>query len=699
MAKIPMGDLPSAVAQPAPDVQASPAAFGAASAQALQGLGAAGQQIAGNLYQEHEKLQDDLARTNAAVAYQTHAANVQSAVKTANEQLSSGAIDQAGYQKQVADAQQQSFEQTIGALPDNHYKNVASIQNGALNKSVALGMQDVLMKNTQQQIATNAATMLDTAGKSIVTNPATIGSTVDSTKSAYLSAAAAAGIPKPKAEETAQNWADSQYAAHAQSAAIAARGAGDLAALQQLEHDLTAPDGFYAGKLDASKHNQVLSSVVSSRLSLENQQASAADARERDAVTAFNQATDLMTQGKQFSPDYQQQLTAAAAGTSMEKQMAGLIARAGANAGFATLSLPAMRSAVAANEAQMNAQGTDPATAAAVKVQHQVYTAANEAYKKDPWNAALDRGAIAQIPPVDMSSMPALASSLAARAQAAPVVEDKAGRRISLLTPDESQQVLQTIDALPSNTKAGALALLGRSMGDAARINDLANQWKDKNPAAALAMKAGAADPAGGPLMMQSGTPVAQYILDGQDAIENKLVKMDPAAATGIRAKLASQLQGVLPPQQLNDAVEAAFYATAASARIHKNDSMPSADDIETGINVATGGIVKTGGKDPRGDAYMAAKPWGWSDDEYSAGVKAAGLGNIENQPGGKPIDAVVANGQRIPSDQFMKQFASYRLQRVGIGGTYTVLTGARPVTDTTGAPLLVHLTRPAARN
>ncbi|MGX5880078.1 hypothetical protein MJS38_06380, partial [Burkholderia gladioli] len=698
MPRIPTGDLPSVVAQPAPEVQASAAAFGGAQGQALQGLGAAGAQVAGDLFQQHQKLQDDLARTNAAVAYQTHAANVQSAVKTANEQLSSGAIDQAGYQKQVDDAQQQSFAQTIGALPDNHYKNVATIQNSALARSVALSTQDVLTKNTQQLIATNAATMLDTAGKSIVTNPETIGSTVDSAKSAYLSAAAAAGIPKPKAEETAQNWADSQYAAHAQSAAIAARGAGDLGALQQLEHDLTAPDGFYAGKLDANKHNQVLSTVVSNRLSLENQQSSAADARERDAVTAFNQATDLMNQGKRFSPDYQSQLVGAAAGTSMAPQMNALIARAAAGASFATLSLPAMRAAVTANEAQMQAGGTDPATAAAVKQQHQMYTAAAEAYQKDPWNAALDRGAIAQIPPVDMSSVPALASSLAARAQAAPVVEDKAGRRISLLTPDEAAQVLQTVDALPNNTKAAALSAIGRSMGNAQRINDLANQWKDKNPAAALAMKAGAADPAGGPLMMQSGMPVAQYILDGRDAQENKVVKVDAAAATGLNAQIAKQLDGVLPPAQLDDARDTAFYATLASARKAGHD-VPTSSDVTTGINVATGGLIKTGGDDPRGNRYQAAKPWGWSDDEYDGAIKATGLGNVENQPGGKPIDAVVANGQRIPADQFMKQFASYRLQRVGIGGTYTVLTGARPVTDTTGAPLLIHLTRPPKGN
>lgn len=697
MARIPLGDPAGAVAQPAPAVQADPNAFGAAEGRASQGLGNTTMQIAGERIQEQQKLQDDLARTNAAVAYQSHATNVQSAMKTAGEQLASGAIDQPTYQQQLADAQKQSFDSTIGALPGGHYKNIATTQSAGLDRTVALGMQEALTKNTQQLIATNAATLLDTAGKSIATNPASIDGAVASTKQAYLSAAASAGIPQPRAAQVAQDWADSQYAAHAQSAAIAARGNGDLAALTQLEKDLTSPDGYYAGKLDASKRNQVLASVVSNRLSLENQMNSEQQARERNAATAFNQGTDLMSQGKRFTPEYTQQLIADTRGTSLESQAQQLIARAATGAGFSTLSVPQMRAAVQANEAKQNQVGTDPIEAAAIKQQKQILTASDEAYKRDPWNAALERGAIAGVPAIDTSGLTQLATSLAARAQLAPVVEDKAGRRVSLLTPDEARGVLQTVDALPTNTKAQALALIGRSMGNAARINDLAEQWKDKSPAAALAMKAGAADPSGGPLMMQSGMPVAQYILDGQDALSNKLVKVDPAAATGMQATIAKQIGDALPPQQLGDARETAYFAAVASARKNGRD-VPNSTDILTGVNVATGGLSKTGGVDPRGDRYMAAKPWGWSDDDFDGGVKQASIGNIENQPGGRPVDSVVANGTKIPVDQFMQQFASYRLQRVGIGGTYTVLTGARPVTDASGAPLLIHLTKPVPK-
>lgn len=404
-----------------------------------------------------------------------------------------------------------------------------------------------------------------------------------------------------------------------------------------------------------------------------------------------------MNSGKQLSPEYTTQLLATTTGTAVAEQTRRLIDVAGQRAGFASATLAQQAATLQQYQTTAATTGTDPDTATAVKQLEQIHTASVQAYKTDPWNAALERGVVQAVPKVDTSSVQGLTASLASRAQTAGVIEQVAGRRVSLLTPDEARAALDMVDALPTNTKAQALATLGRGMGNAARINDLAEQWKEKNPAAALAMKAGAADPSGGPLMMQSGMPVAQYVLDGADALSNKVVKVDAAAATGLQATIAKQLGDALPPQQLSDARETAYFAAAASARRAGRD-VPSSTDIETGVNVATGGLVKTGGVDPRGDRYKAAKPWGWSDDDYDGGIKAATSANIENTPGGRPVDTVLANGHEIPVADFMKQFASYRLQRVGIGGTYTVLTGARPVTDTTGAPLLIHLVRPVPK-
>ena len=71
-------------------------------------------------------------------------------------------------------------------------------------------MTEVLTKNTQQLIGANAQSMLDTAGKAIAVDPTSIDATIASATSGYLNAAAAAGISKPIAEKTAQDWSDSR---------------------------------------------------------------------------------------------------------------------------------------------------------------------------------------------------------------------------------------------------------------------------------------------------------------------------------------------------------------------------------------------------------------------------------------------------------------------------------------------------------
>ncbi|AET91082.1 hypothetical protein BYI23_B004750 [Burkholderia sp. YI23] len=695
MARIPLGNQGDVVAQTAPDVQYRPSAFGAQTGQAVEQIGAQGQQVAANLYQQKQQLDDDLQRTSAAVAYQQHQTDVQVAVKDADQKLQTGELDQVGYVAAVNDARQQSYDATIGALPDNHYKRITQVQAQGLNRTVDLSTQAALMKSTQQQIATNVGSMLDTGGKSIALNPGSINEQVASVGSAYLSAAPSAGIPPAVAQKTVTDWSNKQYYDHANTAIIQARAAGDVGALTAVERALTASDGFYAGKMTPEQRNQALSSVVSQRLTLENQQSAADQARETQAVGEYNKALDLMNQGKRFSPAYIQQLTDATTGTAAAADTQRLIAAAGQNAGFSSLSLPAMRAGIQKDQSEANTPGvgTDPLTAAAVKQRQQIYTASVEAYKTDPWNAALDRGVIQQIPPLDTSSIPNLLTSIQGRAAAAGVIDQQAGRRVSLFTPDEASKVLDTINSLSTDAKSQVLTQIGAASNNAARINDLADQWKEKNPSVALALKAGSAGGDGQPLMTTKGRPVASYILDGQQAIVDKTVKIDEAAGTGMRAQIATQINGTLPPNQEQDAKEMAYYIAISNA--HRNGrEQPNTGDVQGGIDTATGGISNTGGTLPTGKPRQVARPYGWSDDEFQASVKTAGAGNIENQIGGAPIDTVYANGKPIPAGEFMAKFPSYQLMRVGVRGTFAVVTGSKFVTDASGAPVTIHLTR-----
>lgn len=488
-----------------------------------------------------------------------------------------------------------------------------------------------------------------------------------------------------------------QQAAFAAGARVAQDNPNGFINAFQTPADKPLPAGFeWMRSIDGQKLNLLQNHAQGLAAQQQNAADAAALQRENAGVDAFNKGLDIVSQGKQLSLDYQTSLLAATQGTSVATQTQALIQQAAHNMGFASMPLAQQRASIQADQsaAATPGVGTDPATAAAVAARQKMYTASVEAYKTDPWNAALDRGVIQQIPQVDTSSVGAMMNSLSARAAAVGTVENAAGRRVSLLTPDESSQVFQQVQALPIDQKAQVLNQLGGVFGQAARINDLATQWHEKDPAVALALKAGAGGGNGNPLMTASGAPVSAFILAGEQALKDKTVKMDEGAGTGIKAQIANQIDGALPPQQAEDAKEMAWYIAAGSAaRAGRSGGMPNTADIQNGINAATGGISKTGGLRPNGDSNTVAMPYGWREDDFQSAVKTANASNIENTVGGKPVDTVYANGSAIPVSDFMAKFPSYQLVRVGVRGTYAVSTGSKFVTDASGAPINVHLT------
>ncbi|MCA3776730.1 MAG: hypothetical protein IOC39_25820 [Burkholderia sp.] len=681
MPRIPLGDPASAVAQPGPAVQADPNAFGAATARAQQGLGEVGTQIAADLFQQKQRLDEDLARTNAAVAYQSHATNVQSAMKTAGEQLASGAIDQPTYQQQVADAQKQSFDSTIGSLPGGHYKNIATTQTAGLDRTVALGMQEALTKNTQQLIATNAATLLDTAGKSIATNPASIEGTVASTKQAYLNAAASAGIPQPRAAQIVQDWTDAQWAAHAQSAAIAARSTDDLPALTKLEKDLTSPDGYYAGKLDAGKRNQVLSTVVSLKAQIENQIESQNRARENDAITAVNQAIEFNDSGSYMSPEYKTDFLARTKGTAMEKQAQELVRLNGPANAFSTASASERAAMIQGMERdQANPKiGTDPLEQKQLATWRTIDSRLTDGYKTAPWETAASVGAIREIPQLDLSNPTTIAKSLSARSAAAGVVEQKAGHPISLLTNDEARQLARMLDALPADQRGQEVSDIGFSIGNADRIGALADQLHDERPVDRLALLAGSSQ-----LTSTGGKRIASLIYQGAEAIRDKRAGVDDKLLQGVTALASAQLrEAFASAKAAQDAIDTTKYLYAYGAA-KNNLSNAAVDDgqLNASISGATGGVVDLNGR-------KTLKPYGWDDARFDTSVKGVNASSIVTPLG----DGKVHIGQtEVPVADFVTKLPAARLVRISPQGVYAVTAGTGYATNSQKQPILIRL-------
>lgn len=457
------------------------------------------------------------------------------------------------------------------------------------------------------------------------------------------------------------------------------------------------PAGYeWVGDLPPQKLTVLQSHAQTLIAQQQNQAESAQRAAENQAADVYNQMLGQINQGKPLDVAAQQRLTSATQGTLLQGAALKMIQDSASSTPFVSAPLRVQQQQLDRDEAASN-RGTDPETLAVINMRRQQYSAAVEQAKTDPWSAAAQRNAIAGVPPVDTSSLDALTQSIGARMSAIGQVEDYVGRRVSPLRPDEAQAVLRMVTALPPDNKATALVSLGATLGDAGRIGALADQWKDKDPAVQLMMKSGVAM-SGGPLRMQSGMTVAQYIADGDDAKKHGLVKIDDAAVTGLRAQISARIGDSLPAPMREDAINTAMFATMASMVTSKNTTTPSGTDIDTGINVATGGLVDGQALDASGNKIKIAKPWGWSDDDFASAVKSVMPGSVTSIDGA-PVSAVHVNGHEIPVSDFAAKFPSYKIQRVGLDGSYIVMAGGRTVTDSNGRSVLVHLSRAPAQS
>ncbi|MCW3505648.1 hypothetical protein [Burkholderia cenocepacia] len=645
---------------------------------ALQQVGAAVGQVAGVL--ETQKRQDE----QATVARQIGDDRVtwMQNMQTAKDNAAPGAPD---FTPNLIRGFDDYAQQQLQQMPDGPAKRFYTMQLGDLRTSLA---GQAVTWQAEQHRAYNVSQYQqgnDTAARAIAMDPNLYGST----RASQLALIDTAQLDPQTKTKLVENFKDVASTA-AGMRMVAADPAAALGAMTQ-KPDQPLPAGYeWVG--DLPPHKLVALQGHARTLVAQQQNAAERDAlqRENAAVDLHNQALTLVNEGKQLSPEFTNQLLTGTQGTTVAGAARELIGMASQRAGFASASLSQQAATLQQYQTEAATRGTDPDQAAAVKQLEQIHTASVAAYKADPWNAALDRGVLQGVPQVDTSSVPGLVASLAGRAQAAGAVEAAAGRRVSLMTPAEAQTVLTAVDALPIDTKAQALNQIGQAYGNAGRIADLAAQWKEKSPAMALALKAGAADAGGKPLLTTSGAPLSTFILTGAQALKDKTVKIDDVAGTGMRATIANAIGDSLPPEQADDAKEAAYFIAAGSAA-RGGRTQPSSTDVQNAISGATGGISTTGGLQINGKPNIVAMPYGWREEDFQSAVKSVTAANIENTG----VDTVLANGHEIPVADFVKQFASYRLVRVGVRGTYAVSTGSKFVTDKTGAPVTVHLTFP----
>lgn len=102
-------------------------------------------------------------------------------------------------------------------------------------------------------------------------------------------------------DKAKQDFKDRNWLNHATQRAMESKD--NLEAIGQIEKDLTAADGFYAGKLDTEKRNGVLRAVINDRLRIENKIQHDADRAEAKAEKTIGEIDRQISSGVPATPE------------------------------------------------------------------------------------------------------------------------------------------------------------------------------------------------------------------------------------------------------------------------------------------------------------------------------------------------------------------------------------------------------------
>lgn len=279
-------------------------------ARAGEGLGQSLEQVGNDQYVRNT----NMARAQASNAALDH----EIAVKTQAEQIQQQVVTgQLPY-----DQARQTYDDAVSKIPAPQIPNLDPVGAENFQKALkrtaftgGLAIDQTVKVARQNDFKDQFAANLDKLGKLAGMPDANIED-INSRAEAFRPLAREAGVPAPLVDRAIQDFKDRNWQNDATQRAMESKDSMDD--LKQLEHDLTAKDGFYAGKLDTDKRNAVLRTVVNDRLILENRAEHLADKREAIAQRALYQIDQQVSSGVPATPQMWADWEAKVKGTSAE---------------------------------------------------------------------------------------------------------------------------------------------------------------------------------------------------------------------------------------------------------------------------------------------------------------------------------------------------------------------------------------------
>lgn len=411
-----------------------------------------------------------------------------------------------------------------------------------------------------------------------------------------------------------QQAKDDNWTTHATQRVVQARdGLGNL---QQIEHDLTSADGFYASKLDPEKRNQLLNTVTGRIYQVKEHQQRQAEMREVRAERILNQMDRQAATGIPPTPADQQRWRTALSGTSAAGEYNTRITEMNEVQGLLRKPILEQQQYLDSKRRQMAESGGSATQISNLTRLQSAVDSNVKMMREDPLTFnAMRTGQ--DVEPLDISGIGTpegqarLAEQLAQRYDVVNSVRQAYGPEVARnpWKPGEQQMLGALLAQADDATKLQLFGALAKSAPTGADYAASIKPLVADQPVTVLAGMAQYRD-----LKGADGTSVPKMLLSGQKILDDKSVpkpKEDLMRAAFDEQVGLSLLPGTPQREQAYQGFKALYVSTASAKGVgyEAGDNLDK-DTTRKAIDMITGGIGERAGQ-------KVVKPYGMSDPVF----------------------------------------------------------------------------------
>ncbi|MCB2251789.1 hypothetical protein KTQ74_07785 [Pseudomonas chlororaphis] len=585
-------------------------------ARASQQVAATVQRAAMGLVDKQREEDQALARVKASNALIDRESQIKTIASDLDEQMRLGKLSY--------DKSEEAYNSALSKLDPLETPGLDEVQQGAVGNSLKRlqisGLDQVRASSAKGRILaaqSDLTSRMDMLGKDAALPGANVDQINARMDAEDIDTAGRLAFGEAWASKK-QEFKDSTWTTQATQRVIGARD--NLGALQQVENDLTAADGFYANKLDPEKRNQLLNTITGRIFQVKEHQQRQAEMREMKAERILNQMDRQAASGLPPTPADQQRWKSALSGTSLAGEYSARIGEMNQVQILLRQPPAVAQQFIDDQRRKMAASGGSVAQQANLNRLQAAVDNNTKLLRDNPLTFnAMRTGA--DVDPLDVSGIATpegqakLGEQIASRFDVVNSVRKAYGPEVARNPWKPEEQVM--LSALMGQADDGTkLQLLGAIAASAPSGADYAAAIKPLAADQPITVLAGLAQFRG--LKGADGTDVPKTLLSGAKVLADKSTPMpkDNLFREAFDEKVGNSLVPGTPQREQAYLAFKSLYAGTASA---KGLSYSDGDDLDddtakAAIEMATGGVAERAGA-------KVVKPYGMDDDAFNKAV------------------------------------------------------------------------------